>query len=135
VATEGWHIIHTLIDSCEVGIEMIAITHCVIGDCIIDHNTGRGILIDDNGTNFAGNTSIHDNYIAMSGASGVAAIDLQSSIVNTQAFGVRVHDNHIITYVGSTCTYGVFISDTSAAALVPTSAASVRATSSPRTKC
>jgi hypothetical protein len=118
IATEGWHILTTLTDNTEIGIEMIAITHSVVGNCIIDHNTKSAILIDDNGTNFAGNISLHDNYMAMTGALGTNAVDLESSIANTQAVGVRVHDNHIITYAGSTCQAGIWIADTSAPASI-----------------
>ena len=118
VGTEAWHLVNTLIDNFEVGVEMIGITHCAIADCIIDHNSKSAILVDDNGTNFAGNLSIHDCYLAITGTVGVAAIDLQSSIVNTQAVGIRIHDNHIWTYAGATCTYGIFVADTSAAAVI-----------------
>jgi hypothetical protein len=114
VASEGWQISDTLVFGAEVNVEIIGTTHVGLADCIIDYATLYGVVVKDNGTNFGGNVSIHDSYIAMTGAGGQAAIGLQNAVSNSQNRGNRIHDNHIITYAGSACQYGVYVSGSQA---------------------
>jgi hypothetical protein len=107
VASEGWTFHDSLIYGGEYGFDIISNAHVDIHDCIIDFNQLYGVRIRDNGTHFAGNIDIHDNYIAMTGASGVAGVQSANTISNTQNTYNRIHGNHIIAYTGATCTYGI----------------------------
>ena len=112
VASEGWTIGDSLIYSAEVGVEIISNAHIVIHDCILDFCTLNGVSMKDNGTNFSGNNDIHDNYIAMTGAGGNAAIVVNNTIVNTTNTLNRIHDNHAVLYPAGTCSYGIYIQGT-----------------------
>lgn len=118
VATEGWVISDTLTNGGEVGIDMISCNHVTIHDCILDFNMQYGIRAQAGPTVFSTNYSIHDNYIAMTGASGDAAILLANTISDTQKRYTRVHHNEIIAYNGSTCTYGIAATGTQAQATI-----------------
>lgn len=107
VASEGWHIINSLIYGGEIGIEGVGYTHVSVSDCIIDFCSVYGIMINSNTVNFGGNWTVHDNYIAMSGNSGSAAISCSNAVVNSQNAGNRIHHNYVLTYSGSTCAAGI----------------------------
>lgn len=108
-ASEGWTVTGVLIDGGEIGVEIIGYTHMNISDNIIDHCGLYGVLIRDNGTNFAGNSKIAGNYIALSGTSATAGICSANAISNTQNRGNRITDNHILAYTGAACINGISV--------------------------
>jgi hypothetical protein len=108
--SEGWMILSTLVDNCEINIEGIAITHVYISNCILDHAKSNAIIINGSGANFGGNWTIRGNYIAMGGASGDTAIKCTNAAVSTQNRGNIISNNQILVYTGSACTRGVFMS-------------------------
>lgn len=119
VATEGWVITgRTLTNGAEVGIDMISCNHVAISDCILDFNMLYAIRAQNGPTVFSTNYSIHDNYMAMTGASGAAAILLANTITDAQKRYTRVHHNEIIAYTGSTCTYGIAATGTQAQSII-----------------
>lgn len=118
VATEGWIISDTLTNGAEVGIDMISCNHVSIHDCILDFNMKYAIRAQSGPTVFSTNYTIHDNYIAMTGASGSAAILLANSIDDAQRRWSRVHHNEILAYGGSTCPYGISASGTFAQSVI-----------------
>jgi hypothetical protein len=110
VPNEGWMIAETLIDSAEIAIQGVAMTHVFITNCILDHCGVNAILILDNGGgNFGGNWDISGCYIAMNGSAGDAAIKSSNSVADSQNRGNRIRGNDIITYTGKTCNYGVWM--------------------------
>lgn len=118
VATEGWVISDSLTNGAEVGIDMISCNHVSIHDCILDFNMLYAIRAQAGPTVFSTNYSIHDNYIAMTGASGAAAIQLANTINDSQKRYTRVHHNEILAYAGSTCTYGIAATGTQAQSII-----------------
>lgn len=108
--SEGWMISDTLLDDFEIGIEGIAVTHVYISNCIIDHNRVNGIVIAGSGANFGGNWTIRGNYIAMQGAGGDAAIKSTNAAASSQNRGNIITDNQVLTYAGSTCLRGIYMS-------------------------
>lgn len=118
VATEGWVISDTLVNGAEVGIDMISCNHVSIHDCIIDFNMLYGIRAQSGPTVFSTNYTIHDNYIAMTGADGAAAILLANAVDDAQRRWSRVHHNEILAYAGSTCPYGVSASGSFAQSVI-----------------
>jgi hypothetical protein len=107
VQSEGWVIADSLIYGAETGIDIIGTAHVYIHGNIIDFNTLYGIRISGNGTAFGGNANIHDNYIAMNGSGGTAAIQSANTVANAANTWNDIHDNHCIVYSGQTCTYGL----------------------------
>jgi len=118
VGTEGWTISGNLLFGGETGIEGNGATSITVADNILDYNQIYGIAVKENGTAFGGVWDIHDNYIAISGAGGIAGVSLPNTVANTQNTFNRVHDNRILAYAGSVCTYGVYISGTNAKSIV-----------------
>lgn len=118
VATEGWVISDTLTNGAEVGIDMISCNHVSIHDCILDFNMLYAIRVQNGPTVFGTNFTIHDNYMAMTGATGAAAILLSNTISDTQKRYTRVHHNEILAYAGATCTYGIAATGTQAQAVI-----------------
>jgi len=109
VASEGWDVSDSLLFGAEIAVEGLATTHVHIHDNIVDFAMLYGIKIIDNGGFFGGNWDIHDNYIAMSGVSGTAAIGCLNATSNVQNTVNRIHDNHMLTYAGAACTQGVYL--------------------------
>jgi len=107
VASEGWTIANNMLFGAEVAVHVEGVTHCNIHDNIIDFVTRQGVLIQDYLTNFGGNCNVHDNYIAMTGASAIAAIQLSNMVDNVQRMSNRIHHNHCLSYAGATCIYGI----------------------------
>jgi len=109
VASEGWIVSDSLIFGAEIGVEGIATCNVDIHDNILDFCMVYGVKIIDFGAFFAGNWAVHDNYIAMTGASGLAGIGCVNGTSNAQNTVNRIHHNHIIAYAGSTCSQGVYV--------------------------
>lgn len=107
VASEGWMIANSLIYGGEVNVHFRGTTHCQLVNCILDFSQRYGVWITDNGTNYSGNLLISGNYIAMTDASGIAAIRSANTISNTTNTYNRVTNNYCLVYAGSTCTYGI----------------------------
>lgn len=110
VASEGWTITDSLIFGGEIGVEIRGNTHCNVSNNIVDFCVTNGVLIRDNGTHFGGNCLVSGNYIALTGASGAAAVQVANTISNAQNTGNRITDNHCLAYSGATCPYGLYIS-------------------------
>jgi hypothetical protein len=110
--TEGWMISNTLTYSNRTGIYGSGATHVYIANCILDYNYESGILVTDDGLgNFGGNFSITNNYIAMgtkSGISGIAPIHIANDVSNSQNRGCQISNNHLLSYSGTTCQYGIY---------------------------
>lgn len=104
--SEGWTITETLIDSFEIAIDAIAVTHCKVAQCILDHCGVYGVLIRSSATNFGGNWEILGNYIGIEGT-GTNGIGMSNAISNTQNAGNRIIGNYILAYSGSTLGYGI----------------------------
>lgn len=110
--TEGWMISNTLTYANRTGIYGSGATHVYIANCILDYNYESGILIASDGLgNFGGNFSITNNYIAMglsATISGIAPIHIFNNVSNSQNRGCQISNNHILSYAGVTCPYGIY---------------------------
>jgi hypothetical protein len=109
---EGWCVSNSVIDAFEIGIRGSAATHVLINNCQIDHNLVYGIIIADDGGspgNFGGNWTIINNYIAMEGAAGTAAIRSTNSISSTQNRGNHIAHNQLLVYSPNVCDYGILM--------------------------
>lgn len=106
-ATEGWVIGDSLIYGWQIGVEGRGATHCKVHHSIIDYCTNSGVVVSHAGSSFGGNWDIDSNYIAITGASGSAGVDLKNAVSNSQDRGCRVIGNEILTYAGSTALRGV----------------------------
>lgn len=113
-STEGWMINNTLTFANRNGIYGIGATHVYISNCILDYNYENGILIqNDNVGNFGGNFSITNNFIGVATSldfPSIAAIHIANQVSNIQNRGCQISNNHMLTYSGSTCPYGVYVS-------------------------
>jgi hypothetical protein len=118
VATEGWVIADTLTNGAEIGIDLLSANHISIHDCFIDFNMQYGIRAQSGPTVFATNYTIHDNYIAITGASGASAIFLANALDSTQRRHTRIHHNEILAYAGATAGYGINASGTYAQSII-----------------
>lgn len=113
--SEGWMISNTLVISFENGVHGAGYTHVFLSNSIIDHTGACGVLIEDDGaTNFGGNWTIIGNYIAMTGASGDAAIKSTNSKSNVQNRGNHIAHNQILAYEGQTCAHGIWMAGSEA---------------------
>lgn len=106
-ASEGWMISNSLFYANAIGIFGYGYTHVLVSNCIIDFCYTQGILIQNSPTDFAGNWCIANNYIAMAG--GTAAIHQYNTISNFQNRGNQISNNHILSYYGTVCSYGVLL--------------------------
>lgn len=109
--TEGWMISNTLTYNNRTGIYGSGATHVYITNCILDYNYESGILIASDGLgNFGGNFSIINNYIGMatSAISGIAPIHIYNNVSNSQNRGCQISNNHILSYAGVVCPYGIY---------------------------
>lgn len=110
--TEGWMISNTLTYNNRFGITGSGATHVYIANCILDYSYEAGIsIIADSFGNFGGNFSIINNYIAMGtkvGVTGIAPIHIANTVSSSQNRGCQISNNHLISYAGTTCPYGIF---------------------------
>jgi hypothetical protein len=110
--TEGWMISNTLTYRHRSGIYGKGATHVYISNCILDYSYESGILIsDDTLGNFGGNWSISNNYIAIANTgafSSIAGVHIANTVSNSQNRGCQISNNHILTYGGNTCPYGIY---------------------------
>jgi hypothetical protein len=110
---EGWMICNTVTFGNRFGISGAGATHVYIANCILDYNYESGISIaEDSVGNFGGNWSIINNYIALANVVGVtpiAGIHVANQVSNIQNRGCQISNNHILTYSGSTCPYGILV--------------------------
>jgi len=114
VASEGWMVDNTLIDGAEIGIEGSSMSYVYVQNCIIDHCTVNGIYSANDATRCCCCWYINNNYIAITGTGGDAAIKMTNSVAVNPDRGNRISNNHIIAYTDEGCNYGIYISGTEA---------------------
>jgi hypothetical protein len=113
VASEGWTVTNSVIFGGGTNIYIRGTTHVTVTSCIIDFSMYDGVRIQDNGTHFAGNCVIADNYIAVGDPSltsgdWAAGVRVYNGVSDSQNSGNRITGNHVVVYSGDVCPKGIW---------------------------
>jgi len=111
---QGWNITNTSILINEIGIEGVNANFIYLTNNYMDFNGVNGIFASSSSGVSASGWSINNNYIAMSGTKGSAAIHIEQNSDSKYVWGNNIRGNTIETYAdrnpAASCNYGIRLS-------------------------